>query len=130
MAVLKGKLGNIKKNAVAVSYVNEWTLDVKLETEDVTDFGDSWKAISGLIASWTGKMSAFFDPSNTEQKAIHDALITATPTGALTDVTFYISATNYYSGSVIVTGVSIETMVSGHVKVTFTFEGNGALSYN
>ena len=130
MAVMHGKDAAIKKDSVAVAYAQEWSIDSGLSAEDVTDFGDDWKAFAGGLAEWSGTMNCFFDPTNTEQKAIHDALITAAPTGALTDVTFYLDATYYYSGNVIITGVNISVSVSGIITVAFSFQGNGALSYN
>lgn len=130
MAVMHGKNAKIEKNNVAVAYMNEWTIEATIEEEDITDFGDDWKAFGGGLAEWGGSMTGFFDPTNTEQKAIHDALITAVPTGALADVEFYLDATYYYSGSIIVTGITITTTVSGHIKVVIRFKGNGALSYN
>lgn len=127
---MHGKDAAIKKNAVAIAYAQEWSIDSALAAEDVTDFGDDWKAFAGGLAEWSGSITCFFDPSNTEQKAIHDALITAAPTGALTDITFYLNAANYYSGNVIITGVAISVSVSGVIGVTFSFQGNGALAYN
>jgi len=61
---------------------------------------------------------------------MHDAIVTAAPTGVLTDVTLYLSAGNYYSGNIVMSGLSITTTVSGHIKITFKATGNGALSYN
>lgn len=130
MAVMHGKDAKIEKNNVAISFATDWTIDATLASEDVTDFGDDWRAVSGGLASWSGSFTCYFDPSNTEQKAVHDALIAAAPTGALTDMEFYLNAANYYSGNIIVTGVSISTAVSGIVTVRFSFDGNGALSYN
>lgn len=130
MAVMHGKDAKVEKNDVAVAYLQEWTIETSIEEEDITDFGDDWKAFAGGLAEWGGSMTGYFDPSNTEQKAIHDALVAAAPTGALTDLEFYLNASNYYSGSVVITGVSLSVAVSGHIKVTFTFKGNGALSYN
>lgn len=130
MAVMHGKDAKVEKNDVAVALLQEWTLEATIEEEDITDFGDDWKAFAGGLAEWGGTMTGYFDPAQTEQKAIHDALITAAPTGALTDLEFYLQSTNYYSGNVIITNVNITTTVSGHIKVVFTFKGNGALSYN
>lgn len=130
MAVYKGKAAAVKKNTVAVSLAAEWTIEATLDTEEITDFGDSWAAHAANIARWSGSMTVFFDPSNTEQKAIHDALITATPTGALTDMTFYLDGSNYYSGNIIVTGIPITVRVGEIIKATFNFMGNGALTYN
>ena len=130
MAQLHGKDATLKKNDVVITLMNEWSIDASLEEHDISDFGDDWKAFAAGLAEWSGSMSGLFDPTQTEQKAIHDALITAAPTGALTDMKFFINGSNYYSGNVIITGVNISVVVNDEIKVTFTFKGNGALSYN
>lgn len=130
MAVKHGKDATIKKNTVVIAYANEWSINFNLDSHDITDFGDDWQAMSGGIARATGTFTCFFDQSNTEQKAIHDALVAASPTGALTDLTFYLDATNYYSGSVLITGVNPTIVVNDINKVVFSWESNGAISYN
>jgi hypothetical protein len=130
MAVMHGKDAQIEKNSVAISFATDWTIDVTLASEDITDFGDDWRAVVGGIASWSGSFTCFWDPGNTEQKAIHDAIVTAAPTGALADMDFYFDGTNFWDGSILITGMSVTTAVSGVNVATWTFDGNGALSYN
>lgn len=130
MAVMHGKDAKIEKNNVAITFATDWTINATLASEDITDFGDDWRAVAGGIAQWSGSFNCYFDPSNTEQKAVHDALITAAPTGALTDMEFYLNAANYYSGNILVTGVALTVGVGGIITVVFSFDGNGALSYN
>jgi hypothetical protein len=130
MSKIKGKDATIKKNSVAVAYMHEWNINVAIDEEDLSDFGDDWKEVGGNLAEWDGDMTGFFDPTNTEQKAMHDALITAAPTGELTDVTFYLTGSLYYSGNILITNISISVAASGHIKIKISFKGNGALTYN
>lgn len=130
MAEMNGREASIRKSSVTVAYLQEWTLDIALNAEETTEFADDWKNFVGGMVEWSGSVSGNFDPSNTQQKAIHDALLTAAPTGALTDLRFYMDGTHYWSGSVIITGVAVNITVSGLVKITINFQGNGVLAYN
>ena len=129
MAVKHGKDAKIAKNDVAISFASEWSIDFALDTHDITDFLDDWAAMVGGIMRATGSITAFFDQSNTEQKAIHDALVTAAPTGALTDLKFYLDGTNFYSGNVIITSVALGVTVNDINTVTFSFVNNGVISF-
>jgi len=133
MAALHGKEATIKTGGAAstVTLMNEWTIDAVLAADEITDFGDDWKAFLPGLAEWSGSMSGSFDPSDANgQKAIHDLVIAASPAGASANTLFYFSAANYYSGNIIFTGLSLSTPVAGIITVTITFQGNGALSYN
>jgi len=63
MGQLPGKDAAIKKNSVAVALMTEWTLDVDLDQEEITDFGDDWAAIAANIAKWAITMVGFFEPN-------------------------------------------------------------------
>jgi len=64
------------------------------------------------------------------QKAVQDVIIAASPAGTLATMRFYLSGSNYLDGTVIFTGMSIDTPVDGVVSATISFQGSGALSYN
>ncbi len=130
MATKHGKDAKIEKNNVAIAYANDWNIDFSIDEHDITDYGDDWQAIVGGIARATGNFTCFFDQSNTEQKAIHDALVVAAPTGALTDLEFYLDGTNYYSGSVLITTIAIGVPVNDIIKIVFSWSSNGVISYN
>ena len=130
MGVKHGKDAKIEKNDVAIAYANEWTIEFNQDEHDITDFGDDWQAVHGGIARATGTFTCFFDQSNTEQKAIHDALVTAAPTGALTDLEFYLDSTNYYSGNVLIGTIAIAVPVNDIIKIVFNWSSNGVISYN
>jgi predicted secreted protein len=100
--------------------VVSWSLNWKAETYDVTDFADGAnderKKIVGL-KDWTATVEAKFDSANT-------ATI-----GAEGQLTLDVDGTLDYSGSAIIANITTNTPVSGEVTQTYSFEGNGTLSY-
>ncbi len=126
MAVYHGKSAKVTKNAVAVAGMLEWTIESSLEIVDVTDFGDTYKASEVGFVTWSGTFTGSADPENTEQSALRTAMLAGTK---LTDVRFYIDGTHYFSGDIYMTGMGHSTTVMDVLKVTWSFTGDGALSY-
>jgi predicted secreted protein len=126
MAALAGKGGSIKLGTNAVAEMGEWSLDLELDTQEDTAFGDDWKSYLAGLKGWSGSGSGRWDMTDTNgQKAIQDALLNGT---ALT-LKLYVDATHNYSGSAFVTGLSPSATVDGMVEISFDFQGSGSLTY-
>ena len=129
MTAIAGKDGLIKVGAGSntVAETSNWSLDISTDTIDVTAHGDEWREFIAGLRSWSGSIEASWDMTDTNgQKALQD-LMTGTP--AVIAVELYANASNYYSGDIWVTGISVGTPVEGKVSVSFDFTGNGQLSY-
>ncbi len=125
-----GKLVRVEKNDVAMEFSEGWNLDVQLDMSPANRVGQNWKEALPGQAGWSGSFSAQFVAGNTEQKAFLDNLVAATPGVKLTDVKFLLeAATSAYTGDIFITGFSMAPGVgAGTVVITFTFQGNGALT--
>ena len=128
MAKYHGKDACVKKNSVAVIEFNNWSIEAAADVAEGQDFGDTWKSGTAGMMGWSGSMEGNFDPANTEQAAIMNAILTG-PT-KLTDVVFYIDATKNLSGDIWITGWSANASISDHVKISFSFQGDGTLAYS
>lgn len=129
MAITHGKDGSLKLTTSLVASITDWTLTTGLDVVDSSAQGDIWKTNVAGLASWTVTGNGHLNLADTQQKAIHDVLMTATPTGALSTLRPYIS-TSYYSGNVLITGVTISASVTDTCKFSFTAVGTGAVVYN
>jgi len=129
MAVMHGKNASVKLNTHTVAYMTDWTITASLDVADSSALGDDWRTGVAGLASWNGTMNGHFDLTDTEQAAIHDALVTSSPTGIVSTARFYVNDTNYYSGTIIITGVNPSAGIGDLVKLSITFQGSGALSY-
>ena len=129
MAIKHGKGGVVKLTTDQVASVIDWTANINLATADGSSKGDDWDNPIAGRANWSGTVNCHLNLENTYQKAFHDVLVTASPTGALATLRLYEDATKYYSGSVLVTGVSVSSPKDDTNKIGFNFIGVGAISY-
>ena len=124
-----GKLARIEKNNVAISYSVDWSINANLDMADISSQGDSWKTGLPGMGSWSGSMTFHFVAGNTEQKALMDNLIIATPGTKLTDIKFLLdSSTNAFTGNIYLTSAAVSTSMGDVVNISFNFQGDGALT--
>jgi len=124
-----GKTARIEKNTVLIGYSDGWEIEAEVDFDDITSQGDSWEDQIAGIARWRGSMSFKFVAGNTEQKALMDNVITATPGTKLTDVQFNLdSTTNAFTGDIHLLGASIAANKGGKVTYNVPFKGSGALT--
>ena len=126
---IHGKVCRVEKNAVVMDFTDGWTITASLDIADISRQGQHWHEGLPGQAGWNGSFSGQCVMGNTEQKAIYDNIVTATPGTKLTDMEFNMEDTgDYLSGNVYITGVTIDARVGDAVKFTVNFQGDGALS--
>lgn len=128
-APFHGKLARTEKNDVAMGFTEGWKIDGDVGYDDSTYQGDSWEDQVVSFGKWTAEFSGAFVAGNTEQKAIFDNIVTATPGTKLTDMKFLLeSSTSAFTGDLHVLGLSVDASKAGKVKFTVKCKGAGALS--
>lgn len=124
MAVTHGKNGSVKIGTDVVGHTTKWTLNINVETADTTVQGSSWQSHLAGIPGWSGSCDALFDRADTAQGAAD--------VGDSVTVGFYSDGTGtgkkYYSGTATITGIQPESDMKGANKISFSFQGNGALT--
>ena len=121
MAKISGASGTATFDSTVI-VITGWTVDVAGEVINTTDSGDTtWESfIAKGFTSWSGTFEGFAVAG------------TADPTigGAAATLSLVAGATDNYSGSAIMTGVSTVVDVPGAeaVKKSFTFQGTGTLT--
>ena len=122
-----GKVARVEKNDVAVDFTDGWSFNASLAMSPTNRQGQDWtEGIPGM-GSFSGTMSGHFVAGNTEQKALFDNIITATPGTKLTDVKFLLDAsTNAFTGDIYITSLAVPTTVGDKVSWTVNYQGNGA----
>lgn len=128
---IHGKLTRLAKNNVAVEFEGGWNLNVQVDTTETNRKGQNWKELISGQAGFSGDASLQFVPGNTEQKALIDNIIAATPGALLTDIDFLLdTSSNAFvpSTGVILTSMAVAAPVGDKVSVSFNFAGTGALT--
>jgi len=124
-----GKVARIEKNDVPVDYSIGWSLDVSLDMDDASRQGQDWKEHIPGLAGASGTMEYNLVLGNTEQKALVDNIVTASPGTKLTDIKFLLDgSTNAFTGDIYVTGLNVPANIGGIVKGSFPFVLDGALT--
>jgi predicted secreted protein len=127
MAALAGIGASVSESSTAFTNASKWTLSLKGATKDVTPFGatGNWVLNLATLKSWSGKITAFLDTSDTAQTNLF-ALLNSTVTLTLNVG----SSTHNFSGSAILTGIDPNIDVQNAETVDFSFTGTGALTYS
>lgn len=125
MATHKGSEGIIKVGANTVAEVKSYSIEETGDTVETTSMGDTARTFSPTLTSWTASVDVFWDETDTTgQGALtigSEVTLNVYPEGADTGDT-------YYTGSAIVTGVSISASFDGTVDASISLQGTGALT--
>jgi len=126
---IHGKNADLKLSGSALEADgNNVTLDISVDTAEVTAFGDTYKDYLEGVAEWSITAEFFFDGANAKAADVAFDMIGSGKKAVI----FYpggSSATNiYYSGSAIVTRKNITAPVGGAVTVSLTLQGSGTLA--
>lgn len=126
---LSGHQGSVMIGANSVADIDQWDVDLEIDTHDVTNFeSDGNKEYISGCKGWSGSFSgnwAVADDTN-GQAALQSALLA----GTSVSLKLYVDATHYYSGSALLSNMSVGTPVQDKVTVSFSFQGTGAITYN
>ena len=125
---IAGKSGKLGMGANTVVDVSSWSMDLGADTLDVTALGDDWKKFIAGLKEWSASAEGFYSvhTDTAGQKALQDAYLGSTEVS----LKLYVNATNYYSGSAYISGLSVEDPVDDTVSISFEFQGTGPLTYN
>jgi len=116
MARLAGYAGQVNC-AAEVTGIRQWSLDQHVDALDGTDFDDAGvKSFIPGCSSWSGRFSGAKDGAPLTIGSVVSAEFLESQT-----------ATQKFTGSVIVTDLAVEVTHDGLVMYNYTFQGTGAL---
>lgn len=116
MAHLAGKSGYVDTGS-AVSGIKSWTCDYTADPLETTDFADA--GVKSYIVGCTGWAGSFEGYKEGAPQTL----------GGSVTLKLYESATCYWSGTALITGVHPSAAHDGVVSVSYDFQGTGALSH-
>jgi hypothetical protein len=128
MAATAGKDGYVLIGTTGVvAYMDSWSINPSIDTPEITAYGDSAKAYGSALRGWTVNFSGTLDRSDTDQADLMDQFEDGTL--AAISCRFYVAAASYWSGSVRLTGQTVNSQVADKVSISWTGNGTGALSF-
>lgn len=125
---IAGKSGKLNLGTNPVSDIKNWSLELGIDTLDVTALGDDWKRFIAGLKEWSVSAEGSF-AVNTDTNG-QAALQTAFLNSSEVELKLYVNTTDYYSGTAYISSLSVEDPVDDAVSVSFEFQGTGELAYN
>ncbi len=124
MAIHKGSEGTVHVGTDAVASIKSYSVEDTMDTIEVTTMGNTFRDYKTSLESFSGSLDVFWDEVDTAQIALQ--------AGSEVTLKFYpegtASTAKYYSGTAIVTGVSISASFDGMVEASISVQGKSALS--
>jgi len=124
MATHHGKEGVVTVGGTAVGELTSFTLETTGDVVEDTSLSDATKSFVTGRTSFSGSLEMHFDESNTEQ----ETLIAGASISFVLLPEGNTSGDASYTGTGIVTGMSINNSMDAIVSRTVTFQGTGALT--
>ena len=124
MATHHGKEGVVTVAGTAVGELTSFTLETTGDVIEDTELSDGTKSFVAGRTSFSGTLEMNFDETNTEQEALlagASISFVLLPEGNT-------SGDASYTGTGLVTGMSINNAMDAIVSRTVTFQGTGALT--
>ena len=155
MAILAGNNGRIlvtKTDAsglTALAAVRSFSIDMTADTIEQTTMGNDTRQYLKGLATWSGSADIYFDPAEfptsglTTQLGVLNPTITSgtgvKPVGGTGVVgEFYLGSTggtdnntaNKFTGTIIVTGFTVNSSMDGMVEASISFQGSGSCVFS
>jgi hypothetical protein len=141
MATLTGNNGAISINGIAVLAVRNFSIEMTADTIETSSMGVDVRTYLTGMSSFSGSADVYFDP-DTATTGFDAAESTFNPTAGLVGASgvagkFYVlldsTGTNSdqaFTGTIIVTGYTVNASLDGMVEASISFQGSGATTYS
>jgi glutamate dehydrogenase/leucine dehydrogenase len=141
MATLTGNNGAISINGIAVLAVRNFSIEMTRDTIETSVMGTQVRTYVSGLSSFSGSADVYFDP-DTATTGFDAAETTFNPTAGLVGASgvtgkFYVlldasgsNADQAFTGTIIVTGYTVNSSMDGMVEASISFQGSGAVAYS
>lgn len=124
MATHTGSEGTLKVGANTIGEIRSFSISESADTLEDTSMGDAARTYKPSLTTFTGSVDVFWDEADAGQMAMtvgSSVTFSAYPEGAT-------AGDKYYTGTAIVTGLTINSSFDGMVEASMTLQGTGALT--
>jgi hypothetical protein len=141
MATMVGNNGAVSINSYAIAAVRSWSLDMTADTIETTVMGTDARTYVKGLSTFSGSADIYWD---TDEWNSSGEMTTFNPTDASSlvgasgvTVKLYLDLDNdgtdadkSFTGSVIVTGYTINSSMDGMVEASISFQGSAGVTYS
>ena len=122
MARIVGNEGSVSVATYGIT-ANAWSMSISRVVNDVTAFDDASAKVRGGLPTYSGSVSGFMDDSDDP-----NLVETFFETGDVAVITLIAQTGNQWSGSAVISGVSISSSKTGDATISLDFTYNGGVS--
>ena len=124
MATHHGKEGVVKAGGTGIGELTGFTLETTADVVEDTQLSDSTKSFVTGRTSFSGTLEMSYDETDSPQQTLTAGTEISFVLGAEGDA----SGDEIFSGSGLVTGMSVNVTLDGITTRSVTFQGTGALT--
>ena len=124
MATHHGKEGVVKAGGTAIGELTGFTLETTADVVEDTQLSDATKSFLAGRTSFSGTLEMSYDETDSPQQTLTAGTSISFVLGAEGDG----SGDEIFSGSGIITGMSVNVTLDGITTRSVTFQGTGALT--
>jgi hypothetical protein len=126
MGTLAGKTGLVRNGSSTVGYIDSWNAEMSADIFEVTAFGDTHKKREYGLADASGSIKGTLDITDAQQKTFIESFGVG---GTLTkyNLNLYFSGDYKLYGSVVLSGLSLETPVGGKQNFSANWQADGGM---
>ncbi len=124
--IANGRYAALKVGTTEVKGVTNWSLSQGIDQVDITNFsssGDAREYMPGSVTNWSGSINGFYD---VDEPYMYSGF---TPGTQINSVKFYVNASLYYTGSIVLSNFDTGADVNAPGKWSASFNGTGVLTY-
>ena len=126
MSVFHGKGGTaaygVSALEVTIEFVTDWSIEITGDVAEKTGMGDSAKTYLPGFIDWTATVTCRQDDIG----GVVDALYN----GSSNSLLITAASSEVFAGDAIMTGINPSADKDDVVSLTYTFQGNGALTFD
>ena len=124
MATFSGSGGTVLVGTDPIAEIKSYSVEENMDTLEDTSMGDTSRTYKASLKSFTGSCDVMFDDSDSGQNAL---LV-----GSEVSMSFLMEGNttgdHRLTGTVLVTGRTINSSFDGLVEASLSFQGTGALT--
>lgn len=134
MAIFTGNDGKLRIGSTDLAAVRNFSMELTADTIETSTMGTDVRTYVKGMSSWSGSADIYFDES--EFGSIYPNICDTSGSGVGSGtnnlkMVLQDGASNdiWFSGAIIVTGITVNSTMDGLVEASITFQGSGDLSF-
>jgi len=136
MSTLTGADGAILIGSTTLAAVRNFSVETTADTIEFTVMGNDTRQYKKGLSSWSGSADIYFDAAEFAGAQTTFNLTTSTSLVGDSPLNFkgYVLADSSndvaFTGTIIVTGYTVNSSMDGMVEASISFQGNGAINFS